>query len=690
VADPVPGVIVSPAQYRPLHPLTARARVAGSDVIAVARVTRTVVTHERTKTVARNLAYIPAGVWVVWKHWRESHTNARYDRMIRAAEQCANWDELREWEARAELARDRRHKRIIDWIRAPKELVTAGALLVFVLVFALLALGGAAAWISHGAVSILGPIKAVMYAIAWAVWFVAIAGPILLAGVVALVVTTLWWVGRRAEAAPAWLAPANSSRAGGDEITSPRVILALRDLGHAKLRAEIVKMGDAGAMLSPIATAGCGVEFTVRLPVGVSTHDVMSRRRKFAENLDRHEHEVYLSIPRVARSVRVWAAESGALDEPIGPSPLVVEDGIKGDYRRGRAPWGIDLRGDAVEISLYQRHLLITGSSNQGKSRSLIALALWLALDPKVEFWLADLKGINPDTKVSDWEPFRGIASKFIVGPTDQHVIEATEMLEAAVAEMERRLMQAGEWNPLIVAVDEAQVAFMATEKDQAGRPYGGSKNNSRYFMAARKIQNQGRAVDVLLWQGTQNPTNQNLPVLVREGAHLRICLSVGREEQTRMALGDKAADGGAAPHLLRAGLDRGTCVVAGDGAPLAAGQDSITVRTHYINDADANEIAERAKARRGPVRQYDDDEVRDLLQDVHEEMRDDAKVRASHKADRLRETYRGYRHYRALDGEQLARMLREEGVEVRKDNGHLMVRAERVLRALDVRQGVE
>ncbi|PWS48510.1 hypothetical protein DLE01_26850, partial [Streptomyces sp. FT05W] len=38
-------------------------------------------------------------------------------------------------------------------------------------------------------------------------------------------------------------------------------------------------------------------------------------------------------------------------------------------------------------------------------------------------------------------------------------------------------------------------------------------------------VHNQGRAVDVTLWEGTQDPTDQNLPKLVREGAHTRASL---------------------------------------------------------------------------------------------------------------------------------------------------------------------
>lgn len=72
---------------------------------------------------------------------------------------------------------------------------------------------------------------------------------------------------------------------------------------------------------------------------------------------------------------------------------------------------GQDLRGDAAAISLYQRHLLVTGLSNQGKTAALRALALWLALDRNVEFWIADLKGIG------DWAVFEGIAKMLIEGP---------------------------------------------------------------------------------------------------------------------------------------------------------------------------------------------------------------------------------------------------------------------------------
>ncbi|MEU0041455.1 FtsK/SpoIIIE domain-containing protein, partial [Streptomyces sp. NPDC006333] len=326
------------------------------------------------------------------------------------------------------------------------------------------------------------------------------------------------------------------------------------------------------------------------------------------------------------------------LDEPIGPSPLVTDETMTADYAKGRAPWGQDLRGDAAALSLYQRHLLITGLSNQGKTAALRSLALWASLDRRVEFRIADLKGAG------DWSMFDGLATILIQGPTDEHVIEATEMVEGLVDEMNQRIAQRQAdptvvFDPLIGIVDEAQVAFMCPAMDDQKRPYGGSKALSRYFMAVRKVHNQGRVVDVLMYEGTQDPTDQNLPKLVREGAHTRAALALGTAAQSVMALGEKAVNAGAAPHLLRQGLDKGTLVIASDGIEIPKGQSSITVRTHFIGDEDAKAITARAKALRNGVTTLhviDRGEDRDPLADIASVLGDKSRVRTKDVLARL------------------------------------------------------
>ncbi|MFE1231704.1 FtsK/SpoIIIE domain-containing protein [Streptomyces sp. NPDC058745] len=650
------------------------------------RAMATVVGHDRTKSagraVVRHTSYVLGGTRIVTRRAWDGRTGARYERMLRAAEAAGNYEAAGEWEERLHRFRSDRHRRRMDLLMAPEKVVKGAAYGAGGSLGALIAVGIALAIANKDASDVFTPLMALVELIRLLVTLVAILwGPLVAFGPW-LALAGVWAVGRQRGAAPQWALPTNArSDDAGAPITPSIVVTALRDLGVAPLRNAIKEMGDAGAaMLGPIRIAGCGVEVDVTLPSGVSTLEVQGRRRKLAENLARHEHEVFITLPTAARTVRLWIADSGALDEPIGPSPLVTDETMTADYTKGRAPWGQDLRGDAATLSLYQRHLLITGLSNQGKTAALRALALWLALDRRVEFRVADLKGVG------DWGMFDGLATVLIQGPTDEHVIKTTEMVEGLVEEMERRIQAppGTKFDPLILIVDEAQVAFMCPAAGEDKRPYGGAKATSRYFMAARKVHNQGRAVDVLLWEGTQDPTDQNLPKLVREGAHTRISLALGTESQARMALGDKAVDGGAAPHLLRQGLDKGTVVVASDGIKIPAGQASITVRTHYIDTDTATLIAERAKALRDGVATLtavENTSAVDALADIGSVLGDASKMLTQEVLQRLAQKNPG--EYREWTFSDLRQVLEAADAAPRKSDGRMVVDGRRVANAL-------
>ncbi|MFI5803574.1 ATP-binding protein [Streptomyces sp. NPDC051561] len=663
---------------KPRIPMWARSKKAMKAVRDVAR-------HERTlktvRLVARHSLYVIGGTRIVAKRAWDGRTASRYERMLRAAEVAGQYEVASEWEERGRQFRAARHQRRMDLLAAPQRIAKATLYGAATVTGVSLLLGFVLAIANEDVADILTPALAVVELVRWVVWIVSVVWGPLITLAPWLAMLALWGVGRNRQAAPQWALPARDRDSQGTPITPSIVVTAMRDLGVAALGKAIKEMGDVGAqMLSPIVIAGCGVEVDVHLPSGVSTEEIQNRRRKLAENLNRHEHEVFITIPPSPRTVRLWIADSGALDEPIGPSPLVTDPDTTANYKSGRAPWGQDLRGDAALVSLYQRMLLITGLSNQGKTASLRALALWLAFDPTVEFRIGDLKGVG------DWAMFKGLASVLIQGPTDDHVLAVTEMVESGVREMNRRLLSSEkDFPPLVILIDEAQVAYGSGAIDGKKVPLGGSKATSRYFRAIKAIHDQGRAVNVTTWEGTQDPTNENLPKRSREGNHIRSSLVLGTESQARMAVGDAAIDGGAAPHKLRQGLDKGTVVVAGDGLKLAAGQTSVTVRTHYIDTDAAQEIADRAKARRDGVTTLavadTETEERDALADILTVLGDNPRVFTQDVLKRL--SVLSEDTYGAWTNSDLAQVLTDAGAKPYKSDGRMVVGRKHVARAL-------
>ncbi|WP_405841600.1 FtsK/SpoIIIE domain-containing protein [Streptomyces sp. NBC_01518] len=646
------------------------------------------------RAAVRHGAYVFGGSRIVARRTWDGRTASRHERMIRAAEAAGLMEEVKEWEQRAQSYRAARHRRRMDLIRtmiyAPKAIgyatATGGGILLL--------LGILLAWANHDVRDVVTPIETVIDLVRWGAFIGGIVWDPFLFAAPWIGLAAVWAVGRHQHTAPQWALPIQDRDMGGP-ITPSIVVVAFRDLGISALRKGIEAMGDVGAaMLSGIRIAGCGVEVDVTLPSGVSTEEIQNRRRKLAENLNRHEHEVFISIPPQPRTVRLWIADSGALDEPIGVSPLMLTEDATADYYTGAAPWGQNLRGDLVDVSVFQRHILLTGLSNQGKTASLRALALWLALDDTVDFYIADLKGVG------DWRGFLGLAQVLIQGPTDAHVAQATDVVEWGVDEMQKRiglLEESGStegvtrdmartdsrFRPIVIIVDEAQVAYGSTAKSPDGRPYGGSKATSRYFQAVKKIHDQGRAVNVTIWEGTQDPTDENLPKRSREGNHIRGSLVLGTESQAKMALGEAPVDAGAAPHKLRRDLDRGTLVVAG-GVRMEPGQVSVTVRTYFISGDDAVTLTDRAKARRhgvATVQTLDVERPVDHLTDICAVLGEDSRVRTQEVLHRLQT--RNDAVYADWTFGDLKAELEPYGAEPYKSDGVMVVARDRIQDAI-------
>lgn len=634
--------------------------------------------------IVEHAQYAAAGVVVVARRSWRSMVLADYTDQIKAATVLGDQDRALLWEEKREKRRNDRHALILDWITLPAQ-AAAHALPIS------LAAGGSALGIGILLAIAEKDPKQVIAPFVWAAEVVHWAKVAVEWGWAPALLTAIGTAGWAV-----WRTGIDATDAGevgwlhhlraidgheGEPITPSIVVTALRELGLSSLRKSIESMGDAGAaMLGPITMAGCGVELEATLPIGTSTEEVMNRHRKLAEGVGRHQHEVFLTVAQRPRTIKYFIANSGALDEPIGPSPLVTDANIKADYYSGRAPIGQTLRGDPGTVNVFQQHVLITGKSNQGKTAVLRSLALWLAFDTSVEFRIADLKGVG------DWAMFDGRATTLIQGPTDQDCMAATHMVEGMVEEMNRRLTalkRSGSedgvtremartpgsgFHPLVGIVDEAQKAYMCPAIGPDKRPYGGRKQDARYLRAIREIKNQGRAVNVTIWEGTQDPTDENLPKISREASHLRLALYLATKSQAGMALGEAPVEQGAAPHKLRDGLDRGTFVGHGPGIDVPRGEPALTVRTHYVNGKEAHEVADRAKARCAKVQtrsgEAEPEVTRNLLEDLEAVLRDRSdKIRLANIPALLEALVPGYQPYVDLTGRALEDVLDELGV---------------------------
>jgi len=630
--------------------------------------------------------------WVTRGYAASNHGMIR--QRLRMATTAGDEDKIEKLD---EILDKRRNNRISRLQRLPSALagvgITVGVLAV-VLAVVLVVVGGLAGiawgWAGWHFWWWLVGLAVVVFA-----WLVVGLCALALTLAVPVTVTAMHREGKRVADPPRWMLSLNERRGIDALITPARIAIALRDCGLSELRKYIKESDDGGGdLIGTITPAGRGVEVEIRPPTFISTDQLLARRRRLAEALDRHQHELYMSIV-AARTLKFWIADPGALDEPLSASPLVTAGAkaIKASMEKGACPWGENLRGDLVSVKLWQRHLTIAGLSNHGKTFAARALLLWLAYDVNVEFRIADLKGVG------DWDMFGpidgtpGLATVYISGPAEQHAIEATLMLEDAVEEMKRRLASGRkDWPPLLCVVDEAQRAFMNMLLDEHRNPYGGAKNTSRYFNACREIENQGRVVNVLLHQYLQDPTDQNFPEMVREGAHIRISLVVGTPSKSRMALGEAAVEGGAAPHLLRRDIDKGVVVMHG-GVDIPRGESSITVRTYFIDDPDAwvlarGAIEKRRKAGRTPLVIDATPIVIDSLRDIYEAMRGENRVKTTVVLSRMREENPDvYEHWSNKDFAASVREYVHLGLDIRTYGGDSVLRIEEVEQALRERE---
>lgn len=610
-----------------------------------------------------------------------SHAHIR--EQIRLAQMTGDSERLALWIDRLRAERDARQNRLRNLpgtlLQGLKSLLVAVTVLAGVLVAAGLVfqlLPGGMGWL--GWWRLLGDIAGVAGII------VTVAVYIVLWGAVPAWLWAAHREGQRSGAAPKWLlTPEQQETASTAEINEDLITAALAKVGISELT-KYLKNGGKLEFVVPCREQGGGTYCQVRLPMGTNASQVLPSKtvELLAGNLGRHLHEVWPQRdPKAdARVLDLWIADKGVMDKPAPPSPMMVDTFGAVDIFTDQMPWGVTMRGDQVLVQLLQRHWLVAGVSKQGKTSAFRALALWLAHDPTVEIQLSDLKGDG------DWSMFAGLATIMIEGQSDENEIRTAVMLEKLVAEMRRRYeakrlagivgnitremsrKQGSGFHPIYAIADEIQIGYASLAADDAG-PVGGKGKEARLKIAAKRLHDQARAVNIHLLQATQRPSdNDGIPAVVREGAHVRASLHVPNLAAAKMVLGD-VAEMGARPQDLRSELDAGTVVLTG-AAPEAIprGQACQIVRTHYISTKEAWALAARAKeirVRAGRVFEAADlDDSRDLLADLKHAMAGAEKVRSTTILQRLKEEWPDT--YMPWSAQKFADALRPHGIEIR------------------------
>jgi S-DNA-T family DNA segregation ATPase FtsK/SpoIIIE len=469
-----------------------------------------------------------------------------------------------------------------------------------------------------------------------------------------------------------------AGRPQGKTITTPAVLPAdvqppdrdviTRALGALGISgiSQALGRGERLNFPSPVREDGPGWRFEVDLPYGVTATQVIERREQLASGLRRPLGAVWPEVVSHEHAGRLegWVGRVDISKAKPAPWPWLRTGG--GNVF-DPLPFGTDPRGRRVDGFLVEHNWLLGSMPGQGKTSAVRVLVAAAALDPTVELWLHELKGTG------DLDPFEQVSHRFISGIDDESIAYAAESLKLIRAEVERRAARLKKLDrvtcpdrkttreiankrslrlwPLMAAFDEVQNLF-GHEK------YGKQAQDDATFII--KI---GRALGVFLVLATQRPDAKSIPTGISGNVSTRFCLKVAGQIENDLVLGTSAYKNGARATTFRPKVDAGLGYLKGEeNAPRV-------VRTYYLNGADTERAAKRARALReaagtlsgAALGEDDRPERRDVLTDVLEAFGGDNGLQWPVLADRLAERFP--ERWEGTTAESVSATLRGRGV---------------------------
>ena len=604
------GTVLTAQEYAEIQRAKAAARRSGyrRDVVTVYRA----VTHQRTR---QHLKYPLKGAAVVYGRWRDAHGAGRYERQMRAAEVAGDEEKLRYWQEADVTEKQRRHQRVMDWVKSPWQLVKAAALGVGIFTGLLLVLGIILAIHSEDAHLILAPSGAVLDAVAFTWWFLTAYGVFLLVTGTIGAVAYLYQQGRKHAEMPQWMgAPERGDGDVMDDLPDEGTIVnAIKNLNIRGFN-QALKEGWRVRFEMPPVLDGKGWRAQLALPPACPVEEIVKRKNMLAHNLVRFPIEVWPTEPQPS-VLDLWVAKPGALSGPVDPWPLLKDlDNAKTDYFAG-VPAGVTIRGDVVRGRLYEANYVMGGVMGSGKSTLAITLVLGAMLDPLVEIDVVVM------AENADYEPMRPRLRSLTTGAGEETVSTCMAMLRdlydettvrgQALREHDERFVtrelaeKDARLRPRIMVVDECQNLFISEHGESA-------------IKVAAKVMSTARKYGITLMFLTPEPSQDACPRKLISIASNKACFAIGDQIGNDAVLGTGSYKAGISavgltPKTDEGPGDIGTCMCRGFMAKPGL------LRSFYVPQGDAHLVTRRAmqlldeaKVSHGPGRVE-----RDVLADV-------------------------------------------------------------------------
>lgn len=399
--------------------------------------------------------------------------------------------------------------------------------------------------------------------------------------VLAVTVTAFGWVGRPKSQPifrPSLADPA------ARRITPDRLEQAFIDSNLASPTDE-TKPGKLRQLTNIVREAN-GVGVSYLLPGSVSLPDVVRKKRNLAASLDVPERLLHIGPTKDGSEGRaeMFIADRDPFEGPARWSALL--DAEWWDFWQP-VPFGIDVRGRGIPLSLIFSPMLIGGAPRMGKSNAMMIPTAAAALDPYTRIVVLGGRG-GPD-----WAPFRDVAWGFSAGVEDDEIERSLDLLERCWLDIQIRNRRMREGDLPADLVREGQVVRGITHRREYDMPLVliVIDDAHNYFIHPRLgkdferltslIIRNGQAVGYTFVIGDQKPDKDAIPTSVRSNCDTRFALRTNdlHASDAVLSLGS---------HGL--GFDSSTFVEDQKGVGILKGAVGapahyLTMRTHKIFD---------------------------------------------------------------------------------------------------------